>query len=52
MDIFSEFISMWDTQEPDGIVTFAEFKEYYEDVSANIDNDQFFKLMMTNAWKL
>lgn len=26
--------------------------EYYNNVSASIDNDQYFELMMINAWKL
>ncbi len=29
-----------------------EFIEYYNNVSANIDNDEYFTLMMNNAWKL
>jgi len=29
-----------------------EFNEYYNNVSASIDNDQYFELMMINAWKL
>lgn len=26
--------------------------EYYNNVSASIDNDQYFELMMINSWKL
>jgi Ca2+-binding EF-hand superfamily protein len=33
-------------------VTRDEFMEYYNNVSASIDNDQYFELMMKNAWKL
>jgi len=29
-----------------------EFIEYYTNISANIDNDAYFDLMMTNAWNL
>ena len=36
----------------DGKVTFNEFCDYYSNVSASIDNDQYFELMMTNAWNL
>lgn len=36
----------------DRSVTPDEFIEYYNNVSASIDNDQYFELMMINAWKL
>ena len=36
----------------DGVVTPDEFIEYYTNISANIDNDAYFDLMMTNAWNL
>lgn len=36
----------------DGKVTKEEFVEYYTNISANIDNDSYFDLMMTNAWNL
>lgn len=36
----------------DGTVTREEFLEYYNNVSASIDLDQYFEVMMTNAWKL
>ena len=29
-----------------------EFQEYYENISASIDRDDYFELMMNNAWKL
>lgn len=50
--VFTEFMSMWDTQDKDGIVTFNEFCDYYSDVSASIDSDEYFAVMMQNAWKL
>jgi hypothetical protein len=37
---------------PDGIVDGEEWEEYYSNISASIDNDQYFELMMNNAWKL
>jgi len=43
---------MWDTQNPDGIVTFEEFVTYYEDVSASIDSDDYFEVMFRSAWKI
>ncbi|CAG9310039.1 unnamed protein product [Blepharisma stoltei] len=51
-EIFREFITMWDTEKPDGIVTLQEFARYYEDVSASIDNDDYFEAMLRQAWKL
>jgi hypothetical protein len=46
------YMSLWDTQKADGIITFAEFCDYYRDISASIDDDQYFAAMMTSAWKL
>jgi Ca2+-binding EF-hand superfamily protein len=36
----------------DGKVTPKEWVEYYNNVSMSIDNDEYFKLMMTNAWNM
>ena len=36
----------------DNEITRQEFQEYYENISASIDRDDYFALMMTNAWKL
>jgi calcyphosin len=41
-----QFLDQWDTREKDGIVSFDEFVEYYNDVSASIDDDDYFELMM------
>ena len=45
-------MSKWDTQVADGIVTFEEFLDYFSDVSASIDSDEYFAGMMKNAWKI
>ena len=46
-EAYREFMSMWDTQVADGVVTFDEFCDYYKDVSASIDTDEDFGVMMT-----
>lgn len=51
-DVFLEFMRMWDTQEADGVVTFEEFLDYFRDISASIDRDDYFALMMQNSWKI
>ena len=51
-DILNEFISQWDTNVQDGKITVAEFIDYYKDVSASIDEDDYFELMIRNAWHL
>lgn len=51
-DILNEFMSQWDKTEADGKVTPDEFVEYYRDVSASIDDDDYFELMIRNAWHI
>jgi len=48
----TEFMSQWDTLEKDGIVTYEEFLDYYKDLSASIDDDDYWELMMRNAWHI
>jgi len=36
----------------DGIINMVEWLEYYNNVSMSIDTDEYFKVMMTNAWNL
>jgi len=51
-EVYLEFMSLWDTQIADGIVTFEEFLDYFKDVSASIDSDEYFAVMMKSSWKL
>lgn len=51
-DILSEFMAQWDTNIRDNKVTLDEFIDYYKDVSASIDEDDYFELMIRNAWHL
>jgi len=51
-DVLNDFMGQWDTLKQDGVVTLEEFEEYYADVSASIDEDDYFELMMRNAWHI
>jgi len=50
--VYKQFMSLWDTQIADCIIHFEEFCDYYKDVSASIDTDEYFGVMMKNAWRL
>ena len=36
----------------DGVITLDEWVDYYTDVSASCESDDYFEVMMTSAWKL
>jgi len=46
-----EFMKTWD-KDGDASVTLDEFIEYYEWISPSIDHDDYFELMVRNAWHL
>ncbi|XP_043925911.1 calcyphosin-like protein isoform X2 [Protopterus annectens] len=51
--VFRSFLDNFDSPyDKDGVVTKEEFINYYSGVSASIDSDTYFILMMKNAWKL
>lgn len=51
--VFMEFLQTFEGGgEKDGIVTPDEFVRYYSNVSASIDEDDYFELMIRNAWHL
>ncbi|KAL5253979.1 hypothetical protein ACHWQZ_G013670 [Mnemiopsis leidyi] len=51
--VFLKFLASYDTpNQSDGLVTKEEFMNYYSGVSASIDNDAYFDLMMRTSWRL
>ncbi|XP_039767434.1 calcyphosin-like protein isoform X2 [Ornithorhynchus anatinus] len=51
--VFRKFLDNFDSPyDKDGLVSKEEFLEYYSGVSASIDSDVYFILMMTNSWNL
>ena len=52
-EVMREFLDTFDVGgEKDGKVTRNEFENYYKNISASIDNDDYFELMMRNAWHI
>jgi Ca2+-binding EF-hand superfamily protein len=50
--VLHEFLGNFDVIKKDGTITTDEFIEYYEAISAGIDNDDYFELMIRSAWNL
>lgn len=51
-DVLREFLDTFDTEEKDGKVSPGEFCKYYSNVSSSIDDDDYFELMIRNAWHI
>jgi len=60
-EILSEFLDTFEDHfadikgnedSRDGIIKMHEWIEYYNNVSMSIDDDEYFKVMMNNAWNL
>eukprot|EP01033_Poteriospumella_lacustris_P003086 gene3086-2262_t len=51
-EAMKDFIRTWDRADGDGIVTHDEFCDYYKEVSASVDGDDYFELMIRNAWRI
>ena len=52
LETFESHYNVMNGTKGDGNVTPDEFLEYYANVSANIDSDAYFEVMMTNAWNI
>jgi hypothetical protein len=52
LETFETHHSLRNNGAPDHIVTKEEFEEYYNNISASVDDDKYFELMMNNAWKI
>jgi len=52
--LFGAFLQSYQqgSSERDGIVTEEEFIKYYAGISASIDNDDYFVLLVRNAWAI
>jgi len=52
-EVLREFLDTFDSSDvKDGKVTPREFLNYYSNVSASIDEDDYFELMIRNAWHI
>jgi Ca2+-binding EF-hand superfamily protein len=49
--VLTEFLHVFDG-DGDGIVTAEEFQAYYGHVGSSIDDDDYFELMIRNAWHI
>ena len=50
LDTFEVHHSLYKGGSRDANVTLDEFIEYYSHISASIDDDRYFELMIKNAW--
>jgi calcyphosin len=52
-EILREFLDTFDVGGvKDGLVTRQEFENYYSNLGVSIDNDDYFELMIRNAWHI
>ena len=52
MQTFEIAHSIRNSDAPNYVVTKEEFEEYYNNISMSIDRDDYFELMMNNAWNM
>lgn len=52
LETFEMHHNIQNGEQADGRITQDEFIEYYTNVSASLDTDEYFAIMMNNAWNL
>lgn len=52
LDTFEQHYTLLDRNAKDRNIRVEEFVEYYNNISASIDSDEYFELMIRNAWNL
>lgn len=54
VDAIKNFMLQWQahSKQKDDIITLEEFIDYYDWISMSIDRDDYFELMMRNAWHI
>lgn len=52
LETFEQHYNTTTSGQNDGRITPQEWLEYYTHVSASIDNDAYFELMMSNTWNI
>jgi len=51
-EVFTIFLQNFGDKNKDGMISRAEWNDYYGAVSSNIDNDEHFVNLMRTAWRL
>ncbi len=52
METFEMHHNVWKGVQSDRRVSREEFQEYYNNISASVESDAYFDLMLANAWKM
>jgi hypothetical protein len=52
LETFETHHNIMNGEQADGRITLDEFIEYYTNISASLDNDEYFALMMNSSWNL
>lgn len=51
-EVFAEFLGAFGDKDANGAISKAEWYSYYNTISAGVDNDEEFELIIKQAWKL